>query len=912
VATPLLQTKLYIPSPLPELVPRPGLIERLNAGPRSGRKLTLISAPAGFGKTTLVSEWVDHLRLDAAKENQIENRVAWLSLDESDNDPTRFLTYFVAALQTLEARQEPAGNIGQGALSALQSPQPPPIEGILTALINEIAAVPDRIILVLDDYHLIEAQPIHDALTFLLRRLPPHMHLVIATRDDPHLPLARLRARGQLTELRATDLRFASSEAAEFLNQVMSLDLSAEDIAALETRTEGWIAGLQLAAISMQGRKDVTGFIQSFTGSHHFVLDYLVEEVLEQQSEGIQDFLLRTSVLDRMTSSLCDAVTGQDNGRATLEMLERANLFIVPLDTERHWYRYHHLFADLLRQRLRQIQPEQLPILHIRAGEWFTHQGLSREAVKHSLAAGDYPSAAELIRAIAIDIMQQGEHTTVVGWINALPEGLVKEQPYLSVLHAWALQLTGQLETAQVRLIDAENALDCLKYQDGEDVEAIHGLVHSRRAYQTFMIGEHDKTISYAHQALDQLPETAVLIRAQTALFLGVAYRHRGQFQAALDIYNEILPITQRMGGNSIAVLCYLHLGDLYMEMAQLHRAKEVYKEGLKFTERHTGCPEMPFSGYVYVGIGRVLRQWNQLENAYRSTAKGLALCRDWNMAEILALSCIELAYIRQALGNDEQAYASIQEAIRIFDGFSPWGSKYAAAHQAKLDLARGDVDAAVRWAQANDLDPDGDFEFHRENEYVALARVFIAQKRFKEAHALVERIYRIAQEIGKRQTEFEGLILLALVFSIQGETDQALVHLEKALTIGEPEGFIRIFVDEGPPMARLLYKALTRGIAPDYVRQLLAAFPIAEPEQADSPKTQAPESDLIEPLSERELEVLELLAEGLTNREIASRLFLALNTVKAHSSNIYGKLGVHSRTQAVARARALGLLSST
>jgi LuxR family maltose regulon positive regulatory protein len=662
----------------------------------------------------------------------------------------------------------------------------------------------------------------------------------------------------------------------------------------------------------MQGRKDVTGFIQSFTGSHHFVLDYLVEEVLEQQSEGIQDFLLRTSVLDRMTSSLCDAVTGQDNGRATLEMLERANLFIVPLDTERHWYRYHHLFADLLRQRLRQIQPEQLPVLHIRAGEWFTHQGLSREAVKHSLAAGDYPSAAELIRAIAIDIMQQGEHTTVVGWINALPEGLVKEQPYLSVLHAWALQLTGQLETAQVRLIDAENALDCLKYQDGEDVEAIHGLVHSRRAYQTFMIGEHDKTISYAHQALDQLPETAVLIRAQTALFLGVAYRHRGQFQAALDIYNEILPITQRMGGNSIAVLCYLHLGDLYMEMAQLHRAKEVYKEGLKFTERHTGCPEMPFSGYVYVGIGRVLRQWNQLENAYRSTAKGLALCRDWNMAEILALSCIELAYIRQALGNDEQAYASIQEAIRIFDGFSPWGSKYAAAHQAKLDLARGDVDAAVRWAQANDLDPDGDFEFHRENEYVALARVFIAQKRFKEAHALVERIYRIAQEIGKRQTEFEGLILLALVFSIQGETDQALVHLEKALTIGEPEGFIRIFVDEGPPMARLLYKALTRGIAPDYVRQLLAAFPIAEPEQADSPKTQAPESDLIEPLSERELEVLELLAEGLTNREIASRLFLALNTVKAHSSNIYGKLGVHSRTQAVTRARALGLLSST
>jgi LuxR family maltose regulon positive regulatory protein len=356
---------------------------------------------------------------------------AWLSLDESDNDPTRFLAYLIAALQTIEA------SIGKGALSALESPQPPPTEGILTALINEVAAVPDRIILILDDYHLIEAQPIHDALTFLLRRLPPQMHLVIASREDPHLPLARLRARGQLTELRATDLRFTSSEAAEFLNQVMGLDLSAEDIAALERRTEGWITGLQLVAISIQGSRDASGFIKSFTGSHRYVLDYLIEEVLDQQPEDIQTFLLQTAILDRLTGSLCDALTGQEDGQATLEMLERANLFIIPLDNERRWYRYHHLFADLLRQRLHQTQPEQLPILHIRAGEWFKRQGLNREAIKHSLAARDYQGAAELIRTIAIDIMQQGEHTTVVGWINALPEELVKEQPYLCVLHAW-------------------------------------------------------------------------------------------------------------------------------------------------------------------------------------------------------------------------------------------------------------------------------------------------------------------------------------------------------------------------------------------------------------------------------------------------------------------------------------------
>jgi LuxR family maltose regulon positive regulatory protein len=534
----------------------------------------------------------------------------------------------------------------------------------------------------------------------------------------------------------------------------------------------------------MQGRKDVTGFVQSFSGSHHFVLDYLVEEVLEQQSESVQDFLLRTSILDRLTGSLCDAVcfgiaetpsspegtvlTGQGNGQTTLETLEHANLFIVPLDEERRWYRYHHLFTDLLRQRLRQTQSEKLPILHIRAGEWFNHQGLNREAIKHSLVARDYQGAAELIRAIAIDIMQQGEHTTVIGWINALPEELVKEQPYLCVLHAWALQLTGQLETTEARLIDAENALDSLEHQDDEDVDTILGLIHSHRAYSTFMIGEHDKTISYAHQALDQLPETAALIRAQTALYLGVAYRYQGQLQAALDVYNEILPTTQRMGGKLIAIMCYIHLGDLKRQFAQLHRARELYEQALKFTTRHTGRPDMPFSGYVYVCISRILRQWNQLEDAYRYTAQGVALCRDWNVADIMALSCIELAYIHRALGNDEQSRASIQEAIQIFDGFSPWGSKYAAAHQAKIDLERGDIDAAGRWAQANDLVTEGDLEFHREIEYLALARVFIAQKRFEEAHSLVERIYRIAQEIGKRQTELEGLILLALVFSVQ------------------------------------------------------------------------------------------------------------------------------------------------
>jgi LuxR family maltose regulon positive regulatory protein len=900
----LLATKLFIPPTRPELVHRPRLIERLNASARPNCKLTLISTPAGFGKTTLISEWVQ--TVDGATP---PITIAWLSLDEGDNDPARFLAYLIAALNQAEGGE---AEIGKGSLSMLHSPQQPPAKAVLTPLINEIATISDRMILVLDDYHAIESSQVDEALAFLLENLPPQLHLVIVTREDPRLPLSRLRVRGQLTELRAADLRFTSSEAAEFLNQVMGLDLSTQDIAALERRTEGWIAGLQLAAISMQGHRDAASFIKSFTGSNRLVLDYLIEEVLNQQTQDVQNFLLQTAILNPMTGSLCDAVTSQENSQTILEMLERANLFIIPLDGERQWYRYHHLFAELLRQRLRQTQSEKLPILHIRAGQWYDRQGLKREAIKHFLAGRDYQGAAELISAIAIDIIQQGEHTTVAGWVDAIPEEFAKGKPYLCVLHAWALQLMGQLETAEAYLIDAENTLDSQKYKDDGDADTILGLVHSRRAYATFMFGEHDKTISYAHQALDQLPETAALIRAQTALFLGIAYRYQGQLQEALETYNEISAIIQTIDGNSIVVLYYLHVGDLYTEMAQLHRAKELYEQALEFTERHTGRPDMPFSGYVYVSIGRILRQWNQLEDAYRLTSKGLALCRDWNVADILALSCIELAYTYQALGNDDRARASLQEAIQIMEGFSAWGVKYVAGYQAKLNLAFGDLEAAEDWAQANDLVIDGDFEFHREIEYLALARVLIAQQQYEQAYTLAERIYRIAQETGKRQTELEGLILLALVSSNRGEMDRALVYLERALSIGEPEGFIRFFVDEGPPMARLLYEALAREIAPDYVRRLLAAFPVAGTEQSKATESQVFEADLIEPLSDREIEVLHLIAEGLTNQEIAARLYLSLNTVKVHTRNIYGKLDAHNRTQAVTKARALGILPST
>jgi LuxR family maltose regulon positive regulatory protein len=910
----LLQTKLNIPPLRPDLVSRPQLIQQMDHGLELGHRLTLVSAPAGFGKTTLVADWVS--RNNGSENREVQGsafipttrRVAWLSLDEGDNDPARFLTYIVAAFGQLEGVASP---IGKGALSMLQSPQPPPAKPILTSLINDIANIAVKIVFVLDDYHLIDSPAIDDALTFLLEHLPPQMHLVIATRTDPQLSLARLRARGQLTELRGAALRFTPAEISEFLNQMAGLDLSADDIAALDSRTEGWIAGLQLAAISMQGRKDVSSLIKSFTGSHRFVLDYLVDEVLERQSEAIRTFLLHTAVLDRITGSLCDALTGQNGSQATLEMLDHANLFIISMDEERLWYRYHHLFADLLRQRLRQREPDVERVLHLRAGEWFSQQGLDREAIKHWLLAEDYQGAADLIQAVAIDIMQQGEHTTVVGWINTIPEEVVTEQPYLCVLHAWALQLSGQLADAEARLVNAEEALESQQDRDSAEVDTILGLIHSHRAYLAFMIGELDQAIQYAQQALIQLPETAALIRAQTALYLGVAYRYQGNLQAAMEVYDETLPIVQGMGGKSIVVLCYLHLADLYWQLGQLHRSKEFCEQALRITEIHTGKAERPYTGFAYVRISRVLREWNQLEDAHRSIVKGVALCRDWNVADIMALSCIELATIQQALGDYEQARASMQEAYQIYESFSPWGLQIIGAYQAMMDLMAGEEAAAERWAQENDLVIDGEFEFQREIEYLALVRVFIAQRRFEEAYALANHIHRVAQDAGAKQTELEGLILLALVTSAQGEYDQAFTHLEKALALSEPEDFIRIYVDEGRPMSRLLYEALSRGIAPEYVSRLLAAFPAEGSEEVKPPKPQRAESGLVEPLSDRELEVLQYIATGLTNREIGQRLYLSLNTIKVHTRNLYGKLGVNSRTQAVAKARDLGILDS-
>jgi len=921
MSAPILATKLYIPPPRLELVPRPRLIEQLNEGPRLGRKLTLISAPAGFGKTTLVSEWVAGF----------ERPAAWLSLDEGDNDSTRFITYFIAALQTVSE------NIGEGAMGMFQSRQSPPIESILTTLLNEVTTVSDNFILVLDDYHVIVAEPVDEALTFLLAHMPPQMHLVIATRDDPRLPLARLRARGQLTELRATDLCFTSSEAAKFLNQVMGLTLSAEDIAVLERRTEGWIAGLQLAAISMQGQQDVAGFIAAFAGTNRHILDYLTEEVLRQRPSGTQDFLLQTSVLNRLCGSLCDAVTGRSDSHETLARLEQANLFIVPLDHERRWYRYHHLFADLLRQRLHQSPPplSSPPLggteggivaeLHIRASEWYEQKGFVDEAIDHALRGEYFERAAYLIEdqfgADLIDRYERGDQTLLRRWLAELPEELVVSKPHLCILHAWNLFASGQLDVADRSLQAAEKMLD--PNTDQELVSSLDkdqlsdtnrmklvGRVAAIRSFLASYSGDMPRTIRYARQALEVLPEGELQWRSIALIALGDAYAGQGQMGAAHEARSDALVTAKASGDTYILLIANLRLAEILRQQGELQQVIDICERQLKRADE-SGISEAAVVGWLLGIWGEVLAELNNLDRAIDQAKKGAKLATRGRDVMHIALSNLYLVRVLFSSGDITGAEDVIQSLENSADEYDlpVRALRQLSVWQVRIWLVQGKLEAASQWVGERELDPDGEPTYPHEMEYIAFARILIAQGRLDEAARLLRRLLEAAEAGGRNSRAIEILILQALAFQARGDTDQAMTTLEGALTLAEPGGFIRIFVDEGPPMASLLYEALSRGIAPDYVRRLLAAFPIAEPEQMGPSKPRISESEWIEPLSEREIEVLQLIAEGLTNKEIASRLFLSLNTVKVHTRNIYGKLGVNHRTQAVAQAQRLGLL---
>jgi LuxR family transcriptional regulator, maltose regulon positive regulatory protein len=891
VPTPLLATKLYIPAPRPKVVLRPRLIERLNEGLH--RKLTLISAPAGFGKTTLVSEWVAGCA----------RPVAWLSLDEGDNDPTRFLTYLVAAMQTI------AANIGKGVLGVLQSPQPPPTESILTALLNEVATVADNFVLVLDDYHVIDSKPIDNALTFLLEHLPPQMRLAIATREDPDLPLARLRAGNQLTELRVTDLRFTPSEAAEFLNQVMDLSLSAEDIAALETRTEGWIAGLQLAAISMQGQKDITSFIKSFTGSHNFVMDYLVEEVLQQQSESVQTFLLRTSILDRLSGPLCDAVllNLSASGQETLEYLEQANLFIVPLDNERRWYRYHHLFADLLRQRLHQSAAssasstgdERMGVaeLHIRASAWYEDSGLEIEAFHHATAANDDERAERLIEGKGMPLHFRGAVAPVLNWLASLPTTVLDARPSLWTSYASVLLVTGQTTGVEQKLQAAETALQGAEPDD--KTRDLVGRIAAIRATAATSQNQVEIIIAQSRRALEYLHPDNLAFRTSTTCKLGFAYQLQGDRAAASRAYTEVISIGQASGNIIFTLLATIGLGSLQEADNQLYLAAQTYRRVLQLF----GDQPLPFASEAYFGLARVFYEWNDLDAAQQHAQQSIELARKIENTDRVIATEVFLARLKLAHGDAAGAAAILARAGQSVrqHNFVNRMPEVAAAQVLTL-LHQGNLEAAAQLAQTHELP-------------ISQARVHLAQGDTSTALAVLGPLRRQAEAKGWEDERLKVMVLQAVALHAHGEKDKAVQLLGDALALAEPGGFIRIFVDEGTRMAHLLSEAaghpIMRGIMPDYAGKLLAVFEAEEQKSEDKSylSPTSPAQPLIEPLSHRELEVLHLIAQGLSNREIGERLFLALITVKGHNQRIFGKLQVQRRTEAVARARELGLL---
>ena len=887
--TPILATKLYIPPPRPKIVLRPCLIERLNEGLSSGRKLTLISAAAGFGKTTLISEWVAGCG----------RPVAWLSLDEGDNDITRFLAYLVAALQTLVT------NIGERVLGVLQAPQLPSIESILTTLLNEIAIIPDNFILILDDYHIIDSKPVDTAVAFLLEHLPPQMHLVITTREDPQFPLARLRARDQLTELRAADLRFTPAEAADFLNQVMGLNLSAENIAALEARTEGWIAGLQLAALSMQGHQDAARFIQSFTGSHHFVLDYLVEEVLQQQSENIQTFLLHTSILDRMCGPLCDAVLldPSASGQETLEYLEHANLFIVPLDNERRWYRYHHLFRDILRQRVRQSialsamdETKGLAELHTRAGEWYENNDLMLEAFRHAVAADDVERAERLMESKRMPLHLLGAATVIKNWLEALPKPVLDARPSLWVRSATLSLVGGQPTGGEEKLQAAEAAIAAALQGTEPDSKTrdLIGQIAAARATVASARYQTETMITQARRALEYLSSDNPYSRFRANWTLARAYHYRGERATANQIYTEALSIAKVSGdihNTSLATTC---LGQIQEMENQLYLAAETYQHSLQLLG---GDYLPPYASAAYLGLAHICYEWNDLNAAHRYAQQSLELARQYDQAmDRFVMSEVFLARLKLAQGDVMGTAAMLAETSRSVQQHNyVYRIPDVVAQQVIVLLHQGDPAAAAHLAQTHGLP-------------ISQARVLLAQGDPSAALAVLEPLRQQMEAKGWVDEQLKIMVLQAVAFHTHGEKDKAAQLLGDALVLAEPGGFIRTFVDEGIPMFRLLSEAAARGIMPDYVGKLLAGFESEAPTDKDKPDLPVVQP-LIEPLSLRELDVLRLIAQGLSNREIGQRLFLALSTVKGHTRIIFDKLQVQRRTEAVARARELGLL---
>lgn len=919
----LIITKIQAPPLRPQLVQRPRLIHQLDKGLRRGCGLALVSAPAGFGKTTLVRQWL----------HETGCTFAWFSCDEEDNDPFRFWRYLTAALQTT------GKGVGGAVESALCSPEPLQLEALIAILINDITTLQTPVALILDDFQTVNAAPIYRSLNLLLDHAPPNLWIVVITRADPPLSLGRRRAGMNLVEIRAADMRFTNEEATRFLQASAGLDLSSEAIDELHKRTEGWVVGLQLAALSLQRREDKLRFVRSFAGDDSFVMDYLVEEVLQQQPPHVRDFLLQTSILGRMCASLCDALTGRNDGQLMLSSLVQSNIFLEPLDNCRVWCRYHRLFSELLRHRLHlSMGLEQVMFLHRRASEWFERNGYVSEAIAHSLEADDIARAADLVERYGLAMVFRCGAIVMSSWMKRLPEDIIRSRPLLCAIHAWGLLFAlAPPELVENRLTDAENGRHVVPDEGSGDVPRNEILSHvaTIRSYLARIYAKDPKAaIELSFPALGHFSESSHYLRSAVLINRGLSYLMLGNIAESKRAFIEVEELTQASGNYYFALISLHRQAYIASRQGRLHEAASICRKALRtiiVPALRKGEP-VPFAGAIYVQLGSVLLEWNDLEEAERALTKGLELLRPYRGTRIQVEGHAAYARLKQARGDLAGAINLLEQAKPLWHGAEP----YARSMQTRLRLLHEGYDPTLLdldevgvkelWpdsehdgqAEAIDIDIEGGW---RHAEQLNLVRLLIAKARASSAVqrdaelgpliSSLERRIQIVREFGLAAWTQELLLQKALALSAMGDFIQALASLKRALAQAQSGGYTRIFVDEGPPMARLLSWAFEKGAMPKYTARLLAAFPKSELPPEEDLGDLGLQPELCDPVSMREIEVLELIAEGLSNQQIAERLVISLGTVKVHTHNMFGKLRVHSRTQAVAKAKALGILSS-
>jgi LuxR family maltose regulon positive regulatory protein len=874
-AAPILKTKLYAPAVRPGLVERPRLVERLTTG--LYRKVTLVSAPAGFGKTTLVAEWL----------NRAGRPFAWLSLDEGDNDPVRFLTYLVAMVQTIDA------DVGGAVQTLLGSRQLPPLDTLVTALIDDVAATPDPFVLVLDDYHVIQAEPVHQAVEFLIAHQPPQLHLVLLTRQDPPLPLSRLRVRDEVSEVRADDLRFSVQEVAAFLDRALELTLDQDTISALETRTEGWVAGLQLAALSMRGRsaEQASGFVAAFSGSHRHVIDYLTDEVLARQSDEVRGFLWQTAVLERLSAPLCDAVAGRKDSDSLLRQLEEANLFLIPLDDQRVWYRYHRLFADYLRTEL---GAESASTLHLRAARWYAAQGLMPEAVRHALASGHVDEAAGMIGLAADDALRSASFRTLLGWLNALPDEQVLASPDLAVYKGFLLFFAGRRDQAVPYAQAAERNLP------PEAGPPSRGRLRSLQAHVALSCPDHVGAVRLSREALESLGDGEPFFRSLTLNVLGQGLEMQGDVAAAAEVYRDTYAAERQAGNHLGAVVVFTNLVFALNELGRRRDAEALCRQAIEEGPVPTGRG-LPIAEGAYLSWGVLSYEANELDLARWQAQRALDLCQQVNITDGVLWAQYILAQVQLASGEINAMLETCRETRRLVAEPSVYANKMAwfDSLAAQASLLQDDLATAARWAEAKGLGPHDAPHHWDEFAYFVYVRLLLAQNLFEDAGTCLATLEKSAFEGGRKRKLITVYLQQALLEQALGRTKRALARVAKALGLAAPEDYRRVFLDEGSGIIELLDQV--RSAAPEFVGQVLRA--------AGVQAAVSPEGPLAEPLSQRELEILRLIAAGRTNPEIADLLYLSLNTVKWHVKNLYAKLMVGSRVEAAARAQELGLL---